>query len=70
MQGKGIGKSIADYYYRTLVPESGIKVDFYSTATRRQYLDWMEKDLGFTVVGPSKITYGDEYWYDVIKFVN
>jgi len=70
LQGKGIGKSIADYYYKTLVPESGIKVDFYSTATRPQYLDWMEKDLGFTVVGPSKITYGDEYWYDVIKFVN
>ncbi len=70
LQRKGIGKSMANYYYDVLVPESGFEVDFYATATRPEYLNWMEKGLGFTVVGPSKITYGDEYWYDVIKFVN
>lgn len=67
LKGKGLGDFVARYYYDDWLPKSKYNIKYYSVASRPQYMEWMSK-LGFTTVGPSKVSYGTEYWIDYFKF--
>jgi len=63
---KGFGDFVARYYYNEWLTKSTFKIKYYSVATRPIYESWMKK-LGFALIGPSKISYGTEYWLDFFK---
>lgn len=67
LRGKRLGDFIARYYYDEWLQKSKYDIKYYCVATRPKYTDWM-KELGFSLIGPSKITYGTEYWLDFFKF--
>ena len=64
---KKFGDFIARYYYYKWILKSKFKIKYYSVATRIPLTNWM-KSLGFNAIGPSKISYGNEYWMDFFRF--
>jgi hypothetical protein len=72
LRGKGIGKAIGYYYYDEWIVKgkNGFKrnqIRYFSTAMRERHLNWM-KGMGFEVVGLSDIKYGNEPWFNVMKY--
>lgn len=70
LRGKGIGRKMAYHYYNEWVPKhSKREIKCISASVRDKHIKWM-KDLGFTMVGPSEIKYGNEPWIDFVKCVD
>lgn len=72
LRGRGIGKAIGYYYYDEWIVKgkNGFKrnqIRYFSTAMRERHLNWM-KGMGFEVVGLSDIKYGNEPWFNVMKY--
>jgi predicted N-acetyltransferase YhbS len=70
LRGKGIGRRIADHYYNEWIPKhSKREIKCISVSVRDKHVQWM-KELGFNMVGPSEIKYGNEPWIDLVKCVD
>lgn len=66
----GIMEDIRKYYYEEWILNHKNRkrrtIKYISSITRQRDLDSM-KALGFKLVGPSKIKWGEEEWFDVVK---
>src|SRR6056300_75210 len=66
----GIMKDIRKYYYEEWILNHKNRkhrtIKYIPSITREMDLDSM-KELGFELIGPSKIKWGEEEWCDVVK---